>query len=84
MHDKSFQSCPALCDPMDCSPSGSSVYGILPGKNTGVDLPDSGIEPASLMSPKLADSFFITSTTWKACNNRILKLKDNLGTQQIP
>ena len=23
------QSCPTLCDPIDCSPSGSSVYGIL-------------------------------------------------------
>ena len=23
------QSCPTLCDPMDCIPSGSSVYGIL-------------------------------------------------------
>ena len=23
------QSCPALCDPMDCSPAGSSVHGIL-------------------------------------------------------
>ena len=23
------QSCPTLCDPMDCSPSGSSVCGIL-------------------------------------------------------
>ena len=23
------QSCPALCDPMDCSPSGSSVHGIF-------------------------------------------------------
>ena len=26
---KSFQSCPTLCDPMDCNPPGSSVYGIL-------------------------------------------------------
>ena len=26
---KSLQSCPTLCDPMDCSPSGSSVLGIL-------------------------------------------------------
>ena len=26
---KSLQSCPALCDPMDCSPPGSSVHGIL-------------------------------------------------------
>ena len=24
----SIQSCPALCDPMDCSPPGSSVHGI--------------------------------------------------------
>ena len=26
---KSFQSCPTLCDPMDCSPPGSSVRGIF-------------------------------------------------------
>ena len=26
---KSLQSCPTLCDPMDCSPLGSSVHGIL-------------------------------------------------------
>ena len=30
------QSCPTLCDPMDYSPAGSSVYGDSPGKNTGV------------------------------------------------
>ena len=30
------QSCPTLCDPTDCSPLGSSVHGISPGKNTGV------------------------------------------------
>ena len=30
------QLCPALCDPMDCSPPASSVYGDSPGKNTGV------------------------------------------------
>ena len=28
------QSCPTLCDPADCSPPGSSVYGDSPGKNT--------------------------------------------------
>ena len=27
--------CLTLCDPMDCSPSGSSVHGDSPGKNTG-------------------------------------------------
>ena len=26
---KSFQSCPTLCDPMDCGPPGSPVYGIF-------------------------------------------------------
>ena len=30
------QSYPTLCDPMDCSPPGSSVHGDSPGKNTGV------------------------------------------------
>ena len=29
MHAKSLQSCPILCDPMDCSLPGSSVHGIL-------------------------------------------------------
>ena len=26
---KSLQSCPTLCDPMDCSPPGFSIHGIL-------------------------------------------------------
>ena len=30
------QSCPALCDPMDCSLPGSSVHGDSPDKNTGL------------------------------------------------
>ena len=30
------------------------------------DLPDSGTEPASLMSPALAGRFFTTSATWEA------------------
>ena len=30
------QICPALCDPMDCNPPGSSLYGISQAKNTGV------------------------------------------------
>ena len=31
------QSCPTLCNPMDCSPPGFSVHGISPGKNSGID-----------------------------------------------
>ena len=30
------QSCVTLCDPIDCSPPGSSVRGDFPGKNTGM------------------------------------------------
>ena len=36
MHAPSLQSCPTLCNPVDCSPLGSSVHGDSPGKNTGV------------------------------------------------
>ena len=30
------QLCPTLCNPVDCSPSGSSVHGDSPGKNAEV------------------------------------------------
>ena len=48
-------SCVQVCNPMDYSPSGSSVHGDSPGKNTGVDchaflqgnLPNPGIQPRS-------------------------------------
>ena len=36
VHAKSLQLCPTLCDPMDCSPPGSSGHGDSPGKNTGL------------------------------------------------
>ena len=35
LHAKSLQSCLTLCDPVDCSPPGSSVHGILQA-DTGV------------------------------------------------
>ena len=40
-------------------------YSGLPCPPPG-DLPNSGIEPTSLMSPALAVQFFTTSTTWEA------------------
>ena len=48
---QSLQSCPTLCDTMDCSPPGS-VHGILQARileqvSNGEDLPHSGIEPES-------------------------------------
>ena len=60
-----------LCDPVDYSPPGSSVLGILkqeywsrlPHPPPGV-LPDPGIEPVSLTSPALAGGFFTASNIW--------------------
>ena len=76
VHAKSLQPCPTLGDPMDCSPPGSSAHGILQGKNTGVGchgaLPDTGFEPASLISPALAERFFTISTTWEVLSGVVL------------
>ena len=48
------QSCPTLCDPMDCSLPGSSVHGSLQARilewaacPSPGDLPNPGIEPRS-------------------------------------
>ena len=48
------QSCLIVCDPTDCSPSGSSVHEILQASMLEWDLPNPGIEPGSL--PLQADS----------------------------
>ena len=72
MFAKSLQLCLILHDPMDCSPPGSSVHGILQARILEwVTMPssnrdDSGIEPESLASSALAGRFFTTRTTWKA------------------
>ena len=52
---KSFQSCPTLCDPMDCSPPGSSVLGDSPGRNTRVGCHAllQGIFPTQGLNPGL-------------------------------
>ena len=49
------QSCPTPCDPMDCSPPGSSVYGILQTRILEwVAIPFSrGIFPTQELNPSL-------------------------------
>ena len=68
------KSCLTLCNPLDCSPPGSSVHGTLqarilewiaiywselPFPLLG-DLPNPGIEPTSPASPALVGRFFTT------------------------
>ena len=60
-----LQSYLTLCDPVDCSPPGSSVHGIFPQEYgsglpfpTPGDLPCPGIEPSSAESPALGGRFF--------------------------
>ena len=73
-YSKSLHLWPTLCYPMDGSPLGFYVHGILQAKILGWavaisysgDLPDPGIEPPSLISPAPASGFFTTSTTWEA------------------
>ena len=63
--DNKYLRCLNLFDPMDCGSPHSSVYGFfrqeycsgLPCPPPG-DLPNLGIEPASLTSPALAGEFF--------------------------
>ena len=56
------QLCLTLCDPMDCSPPGSSVHGNSPGKNTGVGRHAhlQGLFPTQGLNPGLhiASGFF--------------------------
>ena len=70
MSAKLLQFCLILCDPMDCSPPGSSVHGIIQARilewialPPPGDLSDPGIKPEY---PSLAGGFFTTSTTWEA------------------
>ena len=73
VHAKSLQSCPTLCDPMDCIACQASLsmgfskheyWSGLPCPPPA-DLPNPGTEPY-LMSPAWTGGFFATSATWEA------------------
>ena len=81
----SLQPCLTLFDPMDCSLPGSSVHGILQARilewvamPPPGELPNPGIEPASLMSPALSGQFFTTSITTRKPFTILEDVKDNL------
>ena len=73
MYAKSLQSWLTLCNPMDCSPPGSSVYGILQARIVEwIDMPSSrgSSQPRDqthvFMSLPLTGGFFTTTTIWEA------------------
>ena len=69
LHSKLLQLCLTLCDPLDCSPPGSSVHGILQTRILGgLPCPSQGgsFRTRDQLFPALAGEFFTTSATWEA------------------
>ena len=64
------QSCPTLCDPMDCSLSGSSVHGIFQGRVLewiAISFSRASFQPGiKPTSPALTRGFFITEPPTKS------------------
>ena len=78
----SLQSCLTLCDPIDCSPPGSSVHGILQARILEWvampwfrESPCPGIKSKSPMSLALAGEFCTTSATEEALFTRCKHIK---------
>ena len=77
MHAKSLQSCPTLCDPMDCNLPGSSVHGILQARILErVTMPSSrGSSRPGDHNPHLISCFgggsVTTSAAWEALNRAL-------------
>ena len=66
--------------PLSTGFSKQEYWSGLPCPPPPGDLPDPGIEPASLTSPELAGRFFTTNATWEALPG----LKHQLFTQHFP
>ena len=49
-----------------------------------VDLPDSGIKSATLMSPALAGGFFTTSATWAALSRDVCRRACSVASVELP
>ena len=59
MCTKPLQSCPTLCDPMDCSPPSSSVCGLLQSySNFLIESLGFSISICSIMSSANSDNFY--------------------------
>ena len=58
--------------PLSMGVSRQEYLNGLPFPSPG-DLPDTGIEPVSLMSPALSGGFFTTNATWEALTQGIFQ-----------
>ena len=79
-------SCLTFCDPVDCSPPGSSVHGIFQARTLEWillqgNLPDPGIEPGP---PALAGGFFTTEPPGKPKYCTLHRLKIGCSKIQSP
>ena len=72
MQAKSLQSCLTLCDPVDCSPPGSSVHGTLQAR-----ILERGARPSSRGSPQPRDRTFISYVSF--IGRRVLYHEHHLG-----
>ena len=73
MHIKSLQSCPILCNPMDCSPPGSSVHGwLLKSVPAGGEEDPDPLGGPHLAPPPLVSSLwqFLTARLRDKCINQ--------------
>ena len=84
MKVKVAQSCPTLCDPMDCSPPGSSVHGILQARIlewVAVSFSRGSSQPRDRTQvSRIAGGFF---TSW-ATRDTILQIKFKSGSSEGP
>ena len=66
MRAQSLQLCLTLCDPMDCSPPGSSVHGILQARILEwVAISSSRGSSQPRDQTCFSSGFFITEPAWK-------------------
>ena len=87
MKVKMAQSCPTLCDPMDCSPLGSSVRGILQARilegvamPSSKGLPDPGIELAFTTAYNIDNKDLLHSTGNSTQSSVMAYVERNLKT----
>ena len=85
-----LQSCPALCNRMDCSSLGSSVHRDSPGKNTGVDFvacsrasSQLGIEPTFPVIPSLQADSLPLSYRGSPCHYRYTVRSDQISRSVV-